>query len=97
MISANRVILRALKKYGLILADNGSPWFLSGVPDPRWDNDDLRDLLDGFGGHLRDAGLLHVSEVFDGDPPHAPGGCFAQAWSTAELLRAYALLEDKKP
>ncbi len=39
-----RVILRALKKYGMILADNGSSWFLSGVPDERWDNDLLRQL-----------------------------------------------------
>jgi hypothetical protein len=36
-----RVILQALKTYGLILADNGSNWFLSGVPDPGWDNDVL--------------------------------------------------------
>lgn len=36
-----RVILQALKEYGLILADNGSNWFLSGVPDERWDNDIL--------------------------------------------------------
>jgi hypothetical protein len=35
-----QVILRALKKYGMILADNGSAWYLSGVPDSRW-NDDL--------------------------------------------------------
>jgi hypothetical protein len=35
-----QVILRALKKYGMILADNGSSWFISGAPDPRW-NDDL--------------------------------------------------------
>jgi hypothetical protein len=34
---AGQVILRALKKYGMILADNGSPWFITGVPDPRWD------------------------------------------------------------
>ena len=40
----NQVILRALQDYGLILADNGSAWFLSGVPDERWDNDDLRVL-----------------------------------------------------
>jgi hypothetical protein len=39
-----QVILRALKKYGMILADNGSAWYLSGVPDERWDNDDLHDL-----------------------------------------------------
>lgn len=34
-----QVILKALKKYGMILADNGSSWFISGVPDARWDND----------------------------------------------------------
>ncbi len=36
-----QVILRALKKYGMILADNGSSWYISGVPDPRWNNDKL--------------------------------------------------------
>lgn len=36
-----QVILNALKEYGLILADNGSPWYISGVPDERWDNDTL--------------------------------------------------------
>lgn len=39
-----RVILQALKTYGMILADNGSSWFLSGAPDPRWNDDDLREL-----------------------------------------------------
>ena len=38
--------------------------------------------------HLREAGLGFVSEVFDGDEPHRPGGCIAQAWSVAEILRA---------
>lgn len=37
----NQVILKALKKYGMILADNGSGIFISGAPDSRWDNDDL--------------------------------------------------------
>jgi len=41
-----RVILQAFKEYGLILADNGSPWFISGAPDPRWDNDVLREWKD---------------------------------------------------
>jgi predicted glycogen debranching enzyme len=36
-----------------------------------------------------EAGLGTVSEVFDGDPPHKPGGCISQAWSVAEPLRAY--------
>jgi hypothetical protein len=38
---ANQVILTALKRYGMFLADNGSAWFFSGVPDARWNNDDL--------------------------------------------------------
>ena len=41
---ANRVILRALQKYGMIVADNGGPWFLSGAPDMRWSNEDLSKL-----------------------------------------------------
>ncbi|MBX6751503.1 MAG: hypothetical protein IRY85_17885 [Micromonosporaceae bacterium] len=39
-----RVIAEALKRYGLILADNGSSWYLTGTQDERWDNDDLRAL-----------------------------------------------------
>ena len=39
-----RVIVRALKRYGMLLADNGSPWFVSGAPHPRWDDEDLRTL-----------------------------------------------------
>ena len=38
--------------------------------------------------HLSDAGLGHISEIFDGDAPHRPVGCIAQAWSVAEVLRA---------
>jgi glycogen debranching enzyme len=38
--------------------------------------------------HLGQAGLGHISEIFDGDPPHHPAGCIAQAWSVAEVLRA---------
>ncbi len=39
-----QVILRAMQTYGLILADNGSPWFISGAPDEGWDNDILHEL-----------------------------------------------------
>ena len=42
--AANQVILRALKKYGMFVADNGSSWYLSGAPDSRWNDDDLHDL-----------------------------------------------------
>ena len=41
---ANQAILNAMKKYGLILADNGSAMFISGAPDSRWDNNDLHQL-----------------------------------------------------
>ena len=46
--------------------------------------------LSGFEVNLRTAGLGHISEVADGDPPHKPGGCIAQAWSVGEVLRALA-------
>ncbi|MEZ0241279.1 MAG: hypothetical protein ACAH65_10820 [Chloroflexota bacterium] len=36
-----RVILTALKTYGMLLADNGSPWYITGEPDPRWNDDEL--------------------------------------------------------
>jgi hypothetical protein len=39
-----RVVLQALKTYGMILADNGSSWYVSGAPDPRWSNDQLHTL-----------------------------------------------------
>ena len=48
-----------------------------------------RSLLTPVKAHLTDAGFGSISEIFDGDPPHAPRGCFAQAWSVAEILRAW--------
>ena len=50
--------------------------------------DKAKQWLNGFSEHLRTAGLGHISEVADGNTPHAPGGCIAQAWSVAEVLRA---------
>jgi glycogen debranching enzyme len=41
----------------------------------------------GFGAHLNEAGVGQISEIFDGDAPHRPRGCIAQAWSVAEVLR----------
>ena len=48
----------------------------------------LRPLAD----HLGDHGLGSIAEIFDGDPPFAPNGCIAQAWSVAETLRAWQVL-----
>jgi hypothetical protein len=42
--TANQVILTAMKKYGLMIADNGSAWYISGAPDSRWSDDDLHNL-----------------------------------------------------
>ena len=38
------IILEALKRYGLIVADNGSPWYITGAPDPRWNDQDLEQI-----------------------------------------------------
>jgi glycogen debranching enzyme len=48
-----------------------------------------RSFLDPMSGHLAAAGVGSLSEVFDGDPPFEPRGCIAQAWTVAELLRAW--------
>jgi predicted glycogen debranching enzyme len=51
-----------------------------------------------FEFHLAEAGLGHISEIFEGDAPHRPCGCIAQAWSVAEILRAhYEDLKDLRP
>ena len=42
--ATNQAILTALKTYGMFVADNGSDWFISGAPDPRWNDDDLSAL-----------------------------------------------------
>src|SRR5579862_1322466 len=46
--------------------------------------------IEPFRAHVQTAGLGQISEIFDGDPPHQPRGCIAQAWSVAELLRILA-------
>ena len=53
-------------------------------------------LLAGIEPHLSDAGLGQISEVFDGDPPHTPRGCPAQAWSVACTLEAWWKLEQAR-
>ncbi|TGD96770.1 amylo-alpha-1,6-glucosidase [Methylobacterium nonmethylotrophicum] len=50
-------------------------------------------FLPPLAAHLEEAGLGHVSEVVDGDPPHRPGGCPFQAWSLGELIRVRRMLD----
>jgi hypothetical protein len=47
-----RIVLRALKRYGMIVADNGSDWYISGAPHRRWNNDALHTLGDVLGRHF---------------------------------------------
>ena len=48
-----RVVLKALKRYGMIVADNGSSWYLTGAPDPGWNNDQLHTLGQVKGSDFR--------------------------------------------
>ncbi len=52
----------------------------------------VAEFLQGFETHLGEAGIGQISEIFDAEAPHSPRGCFAQAWSVAEVLR---VLKDK--
>ncbi len=56
-----RVVLAALKTYGMLLADNGSPWFITGAPDPHWNDDDLHTLqrITGVSLEVVDTSTLH--------------------------------------
>jgi glycogen debranching enzyme len=53
-------------------------------------------FLEPFSQHLKSSGLGSISEIFDGDAPFIPKGCIAQAWSVAEVLRAWAACEEQK-
>ena len=61
--SQARAISLALKTYGMILADNGSDWYLSGSPDPRWDDDDLATLKRI---KIRDFEVVAMGEIVTG-------------------------------
>jgi predicted glycogen debranching enzyme len=73
-------------------------WLIGGYGEAYarvYGGDAARALLPPFADHLRDACLGSVSEIFEGDPPHTPRGCVAQAWGVAELLRVWRVLEKE--
>ena len=89
--SDTQVILRALKKYGMILADNGSSWFISGVPDPRWNNDVLHELSRVSGAEFEaiDESSLMVSPdsgQAKQTPPVTPSSLAAKAISSSRIV-----------
>jgi predicted glycogen debranching enzyme len=57
------------------------------------DREQALSYLAPFENHLRIHGLGTASEIFDGDPPFAPNGCFAQAWTVAEVLRVWTVIK----
>jgi len=61
----SRVVLQALRTYGMILADNGSRWFMSGAPNAGWDNDDLQSLNGIKGSDLE---VVQMGTIFTADP-----------------------------
>jgi predicted glycogen debranching enzyme len=69
------------------------PWlighFIDAVQKHDGDASTARSLLAAFPGHLRDAGIGSISEIFDAQEPYLARGCIAQAWSVAEVLRAW--------
>jgi predicted glycogen debranching enzyme len=76
------------------------PWLLGpyvdavfAVEDAQCARSEARQILDGLLDSMEEAGLGHISEVFDGDPPHRPGGCIAQAWSVAAAIHIWKRLE----
>jgi glycogen debranching enzyme len=55
-----------------------------------------RQFLEPIAHHLMTHGLGTCSEIFDGDAPMAPRGCIAQAWTVAEILRAWVELRETR-
>jgi len=74
-----QVILTALKKYGMIIADNGSAWYISGEPNPGWDEDDIGGLKNIAGSNFEvvDESSLQVSA--DSGQVHIPN-LIPRAW-----------------
>jgi predicted glycogen debranching enzyme len=60
---------------------------------PKTTTNEIEKWLDGFSTQLRESGLGQISEIFDGESPHAPRGAIAQAWSVAEILRLAKLVD----
>lgn len=54
-------------------------------------------FIQGLADHLNEACIGNISEIFDGNEPYTPRGCIAQAWSVAEVLRAWLRIEQEPP
>ena len=76
-----QIVLQALKKYGMILSDNGAPWYINGAPDDRWNNDALHTLHQLKGSDFeavdssslminQDSGQARIQPIFSGTSHH---------------------------
>jgi hypothetical protein len=84
--TTNQVILNAMKKYGLIMADNGSSMYISGAPDDRWSNDDLHNL-----GNVTasDFDVIQISPLYtSGNVPSGPAPQITQFIASANSVSA---------
>ena len=84
--TTNQVILNAMKKYGLIMADNGSSMYISGAPDDRWSNDDLHNL-----GNVTasDFDVIQISPLYtSANVPSGPAPQIAQFIASANSVSA---------
>jgi predicted glycogen debranching enzyme len=76
------------------------PWLIGAYVDA-WLKVHPHDLagaasfLEAFDVHLGEGSIGSISEIFDAEPPYTPRGCMAQAWSVAEVLRAYSRIGDE--
>ena len=87
-----RIVLEALKRYGMIVSDNGSDWYVSGAPDPRWSNDQLHTLhrVTGSAFEVVDTSSLRVRSAFSAGPsawPPRSTGSYRSPWPFDPLER----------
>ena len=97
----NQVVLRALKKHGMVLADNGSPFFMSGAPDAGWNDSDLNALrtVPGSAFEAVDVSSLRVSStsyaVTGGRPAAASAAASSSASASAGRARGESRVRDE--
>jgi hypothetical protein len=81
-----QVILNALKKYGMIMADNGSSMYISGAPDDRWDNNDLHNLSQVTAANFE---VVQMSPVYtSANVPSGPAPSITSFTASASTISA---------
>lgn len=92
-----QVILRTLKKYGLILADNGSNWFIQGTHDKRWDDEEIGSLKDVKGSNFEAVDIYSWMNLPDFNPNSAAVPDKASSVSNTLKDKSITLLSQNYP